>query len=414
VSGLEQAIRHALERAERNNPDIRSRIYQSARNALDAGLRKQDINDPAVIERQRRRLDITIREIEDEELERLRSIARLEKVMDAHEPEAEAENIAPADLAPPIVAPETREPLFNAAPEPVAAVSPPVVKPAPVLITEDPVDEPEPVVTDDGSLSGLSATRDTETRRRPVREQEDPALAEPSTPADRKISKTKKTARRRGSSLFVSLFVYSVILSLIGGGVWWVYATGMIDAVLKGKSDFDFVPKQLQAESFDPTHKANPLDPQQRFSNDWTMIFTPGKDTGVKARATADISSTKDSDGAATVIASHAPDQDGEVLIDVPADVLQQLAGKTSTLAVTVKSANSNPAQIYIQCEFGTLGECGRHRFTLTNERADELFQVKFDGKLAPDQTGHIIINSDLTGRGQPVNLYGIRVQTGE
>jgi hypothetical protein len=83
LSGLEQAIRNALERAERSNPEIRSRIYQSARNALDAGLRKQDVEDDEVIARQRQRLEATIRAIEDEELQRLAAIARLEKVIDA-------------------------------------------------------------------------------------------------------------------------------------------------------------------------------------------------------------------------------------------------------------------------------------------------------------------------------------------
>ena len=75
LSGLEQAIRNALERAERSDPDIRARIYQSARNALDTGLRKQEVGDPQVIDRQRQRLEMTIRDIEDEELARLRSIA---------------------------------------------------------------------------------------------------------------------------------------------------------------------------------------------------------------------------------------------------------------------------------------------------------------------------------------------------
>lgn len=45
MSGLETAIRTALENADRDNPEVRARIYQSARQALEAGLRKQDITD---------------------------------------------------------------------------------------------------------------------------------------------------------------------------------------------------------------------------------------------------------------------------------------------------------------------------------------------------------------------------------
>ena len=67
MSGLETAIRSALDRSDRTNPEIRARIYQSARQALEAGLRKQDITDVNVIAAQRQRLEATIREIEAEE-----------------------------------------------------------------------------------------------------------------------------------------------------------------------------------------------------------------------------------------------------------------------------------------------------------------------------------------------------------
>ena len=67
MSGLETAIRSALDRSDRANPEIRARIYQSARQALEAGLRKQDITDVNVVAAQRQRLEATIREIEVEE-----------------------------------------------------------------------------------------------------------------------------------------------------------------------------------------------------------------------------------------------------------------------------------------------------------------------------------------------------------
>jgi hypothetical protein len=67
VSGLETAIRQALERSERANSETRARIYQSARNALEAGLKKQDVHDPDVIAQQRHRLEGVIHAIELEE-----------------------------------------------------------------------------------------------------------------------------------------------------------------------------------------------------------------------------------------------------------------------------------------------------------------------------------------------------------
>jgi hypothetical protein len=446
LSGLEQAIRNALERAERSDPDIRARIYQSARNALDLGLRKQEIADPDVIGRQRQRLEATIREIEDEELTRLRSIARFERVAIEREPE---------EVAPPVVEPPVRQwtdPGSVSRETPVAAVaSAPIVSqpsgPGGADLAEAPSVEPErrldardagldprradpepsdpaPAVErvvaetslpvagmraeprlDDGSFDDFAATRDGRSL----------AVATPPD-GDLEAEDAAPPRRRRGGmgSFLVSSFVYLFLLGIVGGGVWWVYDTGMIDAALKGGGDFQLVPEVLRAKSDRPAREEVRLDTLRGFSGEWINIYKPGASAGaVTPRAGAKIDENRDSDGLATVIASNAPDQDGDVLIEVPASLLQDLAGKTSTIAVTVKSNTDAPAQIYVQCEFGTLGDCGRHRYTVTNERADELIQVKFDGKLGPSAPGHIVINSDLKGEGSSIRLYGIRVLPG-
>jgi hypothetical protein len=444
LSGLEQAIRNALERAERADPDIRARIYQSARNALDVGLRKQDINDMTVVERQRQRLEATIREIEDEEMARLRSIAQFERVALEREPEPE-----PAEEPAPVV--ETRQPQHSwpveppvrhtpqppaaAAPEPVAEPldaefedEPPAVEP--VRRVDVPAESPtgriapaaeirrddrapsdarrsEPVIDD--YLAGLTATREGQATA-PEAQPEPAAWDDEAAEA---IAPTR--SRRRGfGSFLVSTFVYLFLLGIIGGGVWWVYDTGMIDAALKGEGDFNLVPDALRSENQKTSREGSRLDTLRGFSGDWVDIYKPGVHTdAARPRTKATIDGNRDSDGVATIITSNAPDQDGDVLIEVPASLLQDLAGKTSTIAVTVKSNTEKPAQIYIQCEFKTLGDCGRHRYTVTNERADELIQVKFDGKMSPSSSGHIVINSDVTGEGSSIRLYGIRVLPG-
>ena len=443
MSGLEQAIRNALERAERADSDIRARIYQSARNALDIGLRKQEISDSTVIERQRQRLEVTIREIEDEEMARLRSIARFERVALDREPE---DDVQPALRSEPEPEPKPQrdvtadapfgrrsEPTFAAAPEPAAEPLDAEFEDEPALVEPmSPVEasrnggatarfEPaveiapdaraatssrsEPAVGDD-YLVGLTATRPATSATQPEPAQWDDEAAEALAPA-------RKQGRGFGAFL-VSAFVYLFLFGIVGGGVWWVYETGMIDAALKGSSDFQLVPEALRSESKQPARDEARLDTLRGFSGDWIDIFKPGADAkAATPRARASIDENRDSDGLATVITSNAPDQDGDVLVEVLASLLQDLAGKTSTIAVTVKSNTDKPAQIYIQCEFKTLGDCGRHRYTVTNERADELIQVKFDGKMSPSTSGHIVINSDLTGEGSSIRLYGIRVLPG-
>jgi hypothetical protein len=435
VSGLEQAIRNALERAERSNPEIRSRIYQSARNALDTGLRKQDINDPIVIERQRQRLEVTIRAIEEEERERLRMAARLEKVFIESAPfEPEA-----AETEPVVEAREVKAEPIQARIEPIQArvepiqarVEPAMAPPRPVAEPEILPPQPESAEAIDGSLSDLSVTRDerpaplgggkagkparsARDRQRILHEEEDPAWAEPSTPEGRVLKPERRAAQRRRGSWVVSLFVYCVLLGVIGFGAWWVYATGMVDAALHGTGNFDLIPKELQSEDFDPkAGEKNPLDPLRGFSGEWVNIFKPGEPDRIKPSSSARIGEVADSDGKAITIASNAPDQDGEVRIEVPAAILQDLAGKTSTLALTLRADGDTPSQIYVQCEFTTLGDCGRHRFTVSNERIDELIQVKFNGKLGPSDPGYVVINSDLSGEGKAIRLYGIRVLPG-
>lgn len=453
LSGLEQAIRNALERAERSDPDIRARIYQSARNALDVGLRKQEIADPSVIERQRQRLEVTIGEIEHEELARLRSIARFERVALEREPEPEEmPDVAPepvAERAPPqisqpaYVEPATpiREPEPARRVESVTRVEPSVeadsrdmesvdeppaiapsrrdeavsdrqagrVEPAMTIEPEfraDPPHRTEPTA-EDGSLSDFAATREGRAIK-PVRQ----AAVED---ADYDVEVLAPTTRRRSrfGAFLVSAFVYLFLLGIIGGGVWWVYDTGMIEAAMKGEGSFQLVPTALQSESRNE-HNGQRLETLRGFSSDWIDIYKPGtSDAKVAPRDKAAIEEHRDSDGLATVITSNAPDQDGDVLVEIPAAFLQEMSGKTSTLAVTVKSNSDRPAQIYIQCEFKSLGDCGRHRYTVTNERADELIQMKFEGKLAPSTPGHIVINSDLTGEGASIRLYGIRVLPG-
>ena len=123
MSGLETAIRNALARSERANAEVRARIYQSARNALEAGLRKQEINDPETIATQRHRLEATIHEIEAEERAQLAAAP-------AHDDVGRV------------------EPVVEARPEPVLRAER-EVRPEPALDAEPRVDARQPAATGD-------------------------------------------------------------------------------------------------------------------------------------------------------------------------------------------------------------------------------------------------------------------------
>ena len=77
------------------------------------------------------------------------------------------------------------------------------------------------------------------------------------------------------------------------------------------------------------------------------------------------------------------------------------------------ESAGDKPVQVAVECDFSTMGGCGRHRFTVS-ERTDILFQVEFDRSLSPSEPGHLLLNSDIAGGGASVNLYAVRILPGE
>ena len=66
MTGMEAAIRGALDKAGIPGAQARRRIYDSARSALDRSLERQGITDPERIDDHRHRLEVLIASIEAE------------------------------------------------------------------------------------------------------------------------------------------------------------------------------------------------------------------------------------------------------------------------------------------------------------------------------------------------------------
>ncbi len=111
---------------------------------------------------------------------------------------------------------------------------------------------------------------------------------------------------------------------------------------------------------------------------------------------------------------SESNGADGNIGISVPKDVLRELAGKSSTIAITLQSTSDEPTQVMVECNFQTLGNCARHRFSVTREKSDALLQVTFDRSLAPNGDGRLMINSDVDGKARGINLYAVRILPGQ
>ncbi len=181
MSGLETAIRNALDRSNRADREIRARIYQSARQALDAGLRKQGVSDRLVIMQQQELLERKIHEIEMAEVQRLAEPASEPLVeLDAELPYA----AEPMAVESPVVEarPRPEAPQRSVAP-PVSTISGETRSPAPAASA---------AAMSSGDLGGVSPAR----AERIETEQFEPA---PQTKPG-KPDKTNKSARRSSDS----------------------------------------------------------------------------------------------------------------------------------------------------------------------------------------------------------------------
>lgn len=379
MSGLETAIRNALEKSDRSNAEVRARIYQSSRQALEAGLRKQGIDDPQVVAQQRQRLESLIHLIENEERNRL--LDRVEQQLRPPAPENPAQDDHSVDPAPqpphqgsmavePELRGETRDARPGVAPEPLNA-----------------------------------GPRNAKPPKRGVRKGDSSLAFRPEG----------AVGRRKSRGLFARLFIYVTLLAFVGFGAWWVYSSGLLLSPEQRDTSVPNPPAQVQAEDFNGTEPAPSLSAGRGFSDDWVEVFNAERgSSGVSAGPRAAVENIATPAGKAIKVTSRSVSQDGAVSVEVPVEVMRDMAGKSSTISITLQSSSDRQTQVSVACDFATLGDCSRHRFTATAERADMLLNATFERSLAPNAPGRIFINSDIDGSGRPVNLYSVRILPGQ
>ena len=381
MSGLETAIRNALEKSDRSNAEVRARIYQSSRQALEAGLRKQGIDDPQVVSQQRQRLEGLIHQIENEERNRL--LDRVEQQLRPPAPESPAHDDHSVDpVSQPShhgdmgVEPELRGETRDVRPGGAAA-------PAPLSA---------------GQRNGKPPKRGSRAG--------DSSLA---------FRPEGAVGRRKRRGLFARLFIYVTLLAFIGFGAWWVYSSGLLLSPEQRDTSVPNPPAQVQAEDFNGTEPAPSLSAGRGFSDDWVEVFNAERgSSGVSAGPRANVENIATPAGKAIKVTSRSVSRDGAVSVEVPVEVMRDMAGKSSTISITLQSSSDRQTQVSVACDFATLGDCSRHRFTATAERADMLLNATFERSLAPNAPGRIFINSDIDGSGRPVNLYSVRILPGQ
>lgn len=390
MNGIETAIRNALDKSDRGDPDARARIYRSARNAVDVGLRKQGITDPQVIAAQYDYLEKLIDTIEAGE--------RNAAVVEA---------IAPADAGRLDLAPG-------------ATPSAPAGAPAPSL--DMPADPPR-AASAAGDLGSLGAERLGARRSAPNRGRIEPRVdaspaapvleAEASLPPQPREKpgkiKPEKKRKRRGAGIVASLLIYGMLLAALVGGGWWLSQSGLIDQVKALMDGTAAAPRTTAPPSDGSQFRGlRTLDTRNGFGDDWLEVLTPTEVDRIKGGRAEAVST---SEGPAIRVLAGGG---GDAAIEIPVSALQHMAGKASTIALTLQASGNTPVQIALECGFGTLGGCGRHRFDVTHDKMDILLHVVFDRNATPDAPGRLLIDPDLSAKGGGVDLFAVRILPGQ
>lgn len=422
MSGLETAIRTALDNSDRDSAEVRARIYQSARQALEAGLRKQDITDADVVAHHRHRLETTIHTIESEERTRL------------HPRQGPPEVPVPPVVEMPEPAPHVEEPARHAE-EPAYREHEPAYREEEPAYREEEDDNLAVAGetrgynaaghADDASLDDIRASSADQLGAAPGGEMRAEARATPGKRGGMDFRPERAAVRRKPRKFFSRLLVWCVALAFIGMGGWWVYSSGLLMTPAERDTSVANPPASTQPEDFDgedsadnstPANGDQPvtIDPQNGFSADWIEVFKPSDAGKIENGPRARTENVTETEGPAIRLTSQSGNTDGNVSISVPANVLQQLAGKSSTIALTLQSTTDEPTQITVECDFQSLGNCARHRFNVTREKSDALLQVRFDRSLAPNSPGRLMINSDVDGKARGINLFAVRILPGQ
>ncbi len=402
MKGLEAAIRNALAKAGETNAQTRARIYQSARSALETGLRKQGIDNPAIVGQQRHRLEAIIELIEREERQRY------------PEPERFVEEPASSFVS--------EEPEITHAPEAEKVDAPPQVESAPEVHARTPGMPAEDgayveVSQDAAFLGGVAGegrmseaafdepagvTGHIEHEGEAAHVGNEAALAEPAEPVTRPAPAKK---RRRWRARAFSL----VILIAFGAAAyWWAESSGLLLSPQERDTAVRNPPPTASDEDFEAPGLQS-FKPEQGFGEGWVSVFEPAASAALKRGVDVGTEFKRDGDTQYLVVSAPAGGSDSAISVDLPQSLLRQMAGHRSMIAVTARGLSAND-QLSVACEFAGSDGCGNHRFKLTDDRADLIFEVDTPAEAADSGKGAIVINVAAGGADGEVELYGIHI----
>ena len=377
LDAIEKAIRNAFEKGDPDDRAFRERVYRSAFAALDRALLANPGVTVEVAIKRRKAMQAKIAEIESEFLPAVPGAAP-EVHIGEHAPATEAPLGAPAT-------PELRiEPSVGAAHRPEPGIDAPRSRVLPSV----------PDIMPDRTLPGGPSPEDIRLAGGPeVRPDRD--------------------ARRVGRRLpLTAIFFGITLLAAVGIGLWWAVQTGAFKTLEELGQPPSPTPT-VSGEDYTPDAgaKTPKLSSDGAQNRHWINVFSPANPAQVATPSDAKAAVMKDDSGSFLRITSGPAGS--AISFDVGQGILEQIAGKHAVFDIIARAEDGKETQMSVDCNFGELGDCGRKRYAVGNQRNEYLFDVQMPAK-RPGAAGSIAINSDFDKQDKSVDIYEIRVSVTE
>lgn len=415
MANFERLIRGALASQDASSAEVRQRIYQSSRNALQKIIENNRSLTLESVMEQKRRLEVSIDGIEAE----FNPLAPAPLPIEEQQFEVPAEIIAepvaveekPEEfMAPPPQVPET-DPLHeiqqilestttrlvqpNA--EETVALEPNVASPS---IEMDP--EPSVAPSPDPQLVQTDIKIDEVNQSAgdpPPLEQDDYYEEQENLPLG--FSKRRKTQKR-----FFWTLITLLILGLLAWMTYFVVA-GILDGSILGQNDSakenpNAISRQADSENYITVIEASDLSSLVMSGRGKAQIVKELNSDMIRVNSVRD--------------ALNRAEPALPILIKLKPGVLKQISGKRVTVEIFAKSGGGETAHFAVGCEFGSLTECERKRFLAGSQPIASVFAFQMDTINDISQDMYLTLSTDttsqaaVTGKGDVLDIVYIRL----
>tara|TARA_R110000751_G_scaffold95381_3_gene186366 strand:+ start:35704 stop:37047 length:1344 start_codon:yes stop_codon:yes gene_type:complete len=445
LKAFETAIRNALQKADDSNPELRARIYDSARNALSNSHTKQGKWGSDSAREQTRKLEALINAIEADYQKRPRRSAAAgpKSVLQDVPPQAPITNSTSKQAAPKQGAPK----------QPAQKQATTVNDGSNISLADDDVQiggqmrsgsprpnqtRPNPVRSNPArsNTAPLNAARSEPGRYNPSRSGPSRANAPRSKPGaagrsrdglqldaperivdgqrpdamlfnDDARSAARPVREKRRRPFFAIILVSALVLAAVGIGFLWVIFSGLMLSPEQRDTSVPNPPATINGDAFVGNPSAD-----GEFSGEWIDVFTPEDISRVAGRGSVKAALIESNGRSALQVVSQSPDIQGEVLFELGRGILDTLAGSQALVAMTLRSSTDATTQIYVKCQLPGGGDCGRRRFDVTYETNDIVFSLDLSNvRNGGGESGILALNSDVSGSNKGINIYAIRIR---